>query len=382
MLCVIQDHVIGRYTMGSVTWRRHFVDVRQRGSMSWEDYLKQVYNDPVNAGSFSGPDKLYRYVRNQGKYVLSKYKIRKWLQRQEAYSLQRGVRRHFKRNRVVALGIDDQWDVDLMDMSKYAKQNDGVAFVLIVIDIFSKFLWMRPLKDKPGQSVTSAFENILRDGRRPTRIRTDKGQEFRARVFNAFLNTRSIEHLYAQNTETKANYAERVIKTIKAKVYRYITYQQSYRYVDHLQDFAANYNATYHRTIGIPPDKVTKAKETDVWWRMYWPKKTPVISKPKRVRRPFRFKVGDRVRISHLRNIFTREYDEKWSGEIFVVSERRLRGGLPVYRLKDYLNDEIKGTFYQAELQKVDVREDDEFKVEKILRTKDRGSWIVINSTL
>lgn len=187
--------------MGSVTWRRHFVDVRQRGSMSWEDYLKQVYNDPVNAGSFSGPDKLYRYVRNQGKYVLSKYKIRKWLQRQEAYSLQRGVRRHFKRNRVVALGIDDQWDVDIMDMSKYAKQNDGVAFVLIVIDIFSKFLWMRPLKDKQGQSVTSAFENILRDGRRPTRIRTDKGQEFRARVFNAFLNTRSIEHLYAQNTE-------------------------------------------------------------------------------------------------------------------------------------------------------------------------------------
>lgn len=91
------------------------------------------------------------------------------------------------------------------------------------------------------------------------------------------------------------------------------------------------------------------------------------------MRKPFRFKVGDRVRISHLRNVFTREYDEKWSGEIFVVSERRLRGGLPVYRLKDYLNDEIKGTFYQAELQKVDVREDDEFKVEKILRTKGRG---------
>lgn len=56
-----------------------------------------------------------------------------------------------------------------------------------------------------------------------------------------------------------------------------------------------------------------------------------------------------------------------------MVSERRLRGGLPVYRLKDYLDDEIKGTFYQAELQKVDVREDDEFKVEKILRTKGRG---------
>lgn len=219
--------------------------------MSWEDYLEQVYYNPVNAGSFSGPDKLYQYVRKQGKYVLSKYKIRKWLQRQEAYSLQKGVRRRFKRNKVIVLGIDDQWDADLMDMSKYSKQNDGVAFILIVIDIFSKLLWMRPLEDKKGQSVTAAFESILQEGRRPTRLRTDKGQVFRSRAFNAYLDDQNIEHLYAQNTEIKANYAERVIKTIKTKLYRFITYKQNYRYVDHLQDFAVNYNATYHRTIGM-----------------------------------------------------------------------------------------------------------------------------------
>lgn len=124
-----------------------------------------------------------------------------------------------------------------MDMSKYSKQNDGVAFILIVIDIFSKFLWMRPLEDKKGQSVTAAFESILQEGRRPTRLRTDKGQEFRSRAFNAYLDDQNIEHLYAQNTEIKANYAERVIKTIKTKLYRFITYKQNYRYVDHLQDF-------------------------------------------------------------------------------------------------------------------------------------------------
>lgn len=116
-----------------------------------------------------------------------------------------------------------------MDMSKYSKENDEVAFVLIVIDIFSKFLWMQPLKDKKGQSVTAALKNVLREGRRPTRIRSDKGQEFRSRTFNALLKEQNIEHLYAQNTEVKANYAERVIKTIKTKLYRYITYKQSYR---------------------------------------------------------------------------------------------------------------------------------------------------------
>ena len=237
--------------------------------MSWEDYLAKIYYDPVNAGSFSGPEKLYRYVRKAGKYVLSKYKIRKWLQRQEAYSLQRGVRRRFKRNKVITLDIDDQWDVDLMDMSKFSKENSGFSFILVVIDIFSKFLWMRPLKDKKGQSVTAAFQDILQDCRHPSRLRSEKGQEFRSKAFNALLKEQTIEHLYAQNTEIKANYAERVIKTMKAKLHRYITYKQSHRYVDKLQDFVKNYNATYHRTIGMAPVKVTKTDETNLWWRMY-----------------------------------------------------------------------------------------------------------------
>jgi hypothetical protein len=123
----------------------------------------------------------------------------------------------------------------------------------------------------------------------------------------------------------------------------------------------------------MSPDKVNKAKETEVWWRMYWPKKIAILSKPKRTTKPYKFKIGDHVRISYLRNVFSREYDQKWSGEIFLVSERRLRGGIPVYRLKDYLNEEIKGSFYQSELQKVDVREKDEFKVEKILKTRGQG---------
>ena len=342
--------------------------------MSWEKYLEEVYYNPLNAGSFSGPDKLFRYVKKEGKYVISKYKIRKWLQRQEAYSLQRPLRRHFKRNKVITTGIDDQWDADLMDMSSLSKENDGYMYILVVIDIFSKYLWMRPLKDKKGESVTHEFRDILQDGRFPSRLRTDKGQEFRSRTFNALLKEKEIDHLYAQNTEIKANFAERVIKTVKSRIYRYLTHKMSDRYIDHLQDFAENYNATYHRSIGMAPNKVTASKETDVWWKMYWPKRTPILSKVKRVRKPFKFTVGDKVRISHLRNVFSREYDQKWSGEIFVIAARYMRGGLPLYRLKDYMDDEIKGSFYQSELQKVNIHEDDAFKVEKILKSKGHGN--------
>jgi hypothetical protein len=83
--------------------------------------------------------------------------------------------------------------------------------------------------------------------------------------------------------------------------------------------------------------------------------------------------VGDKVRLTYIRNPFTREYDEKWTGEIFKISQKILRGGLPVYRLKDFHDEEIKGTFYQSELQNVDVRDDDLLKIERIVKTRGKG---------
>ncbi|XP_069109792.1 uncharacterized protein [Argopecten irradians] len=286
---------------------------------SWEDYLKDIYFNPANAGSFSGPDKLYRYVKKAGKYVISKYKIRKWLQRQEPYSLQRAIRHPFKRNKIFVTGIDDQWSADLMDMVKFKSENDGYSYILVVIDVFSKYLWLRPLKNKKGTSVSKALQDILSEGRQPSRIRSDKGQEFRSKDVNSLLNRYGITHLYAQN-ETKAAVAERVIKTIKTRLYRYFTHNRNYEYVKKLQSLIATIRHITGRS-----------------------------------------------------NPFTREYDQRWTGEIFSISQKVLRGGLPLYRVKDYDGDEIKGTFYQSELQKVGVRDDDMWKVETILKTKGKG---------
>jgi hypothetical protein len=158
-----------------------------------------------------------------------------------------------------------------------------------------------------------------------------------------------------------------VIKTIKSKMYRY-------NYIGELQKFSGSYNKTYHRTIGMIPNKVTKGKETNLWWKMYWLKKVSTESKSKTIRKPFRFKVGDKVRITYIRNIFTREYDELWTSEIIKVTQRIMRGGLPIYRLKNFHDEEIKRTFYQSELQRVDVRDDDIWKIETILKTKGKGN--------
>lgn len=342
----------------------------KRHNMYWEDYMAKIYYDPSAAGSFTEVDKLFRYVQQEGKYDISKYKVRKWLQRQQPYSLQRLVRRYYRRNKVVVAGIDDQWDADLMDMTKFKKENDGAQFVLLVIDIISKYVWMRPLKDKKGPTTARAFEDILREGRQPTKIRTDKGQEFGSKAFNNVLTDRNIQHLYSQNTKLKAIFAERSIKTIKTRMYRYMTFKQSQRYIDRLQKFARSYNKTYHRTIDAKPELVNPNNEEEVRVSTFLSREE--IPR-KQTKRPYKFKVGDKVRISKIASVLDREYDEKWSGEIFIVRRRFLRNGIPVYTLGDYNAEAITGTFYQPELQKVDVRDEDTFKIEKILKNRGRG---------
>jgi hypothetical protein len=328
-------------------------------------YLKDIYYDPANPASFSGPLKLYRAVKNEGQYNITLSEIKKWLQKQEPYTIHRQLRRKFPRNRVIVAGIDDQWDVDLMDLSSLAKFNDGIHYILLVIDIFSKFVWLRSLRSKTGKEVAEAFQSIFSEGRIPKYIRSDKGQEFKAQKVQTVFKKEKVHHFVTQN-EVKANYAERAIKTIKSKIFRYLSAKQTYRYIDVLSDIANSYNHTYHRTIGMSPVEVTKQNETSLWWTVYAPK----TKLPRK--RKFKFRVGDYVRISHLRAPFTREYDEKWTGEIFKISERFYRSNLPIYRLIDFHNEEVKGTFYEPELQKVIADEDTMWKVEKILKTRTR----------
>ena len=97
--------------------------------------LRKIYYDPTSPASFSGPDKLYVYVKKDGKYNISKYKIKKWLQRQEPYSMQRPLRKPSNRTHIVVAGIDDQWSADLMDTIKFSKYNDVFTYVLVVIDV-------------------------------------------------------------------------------------------------------------------------------------------------------------------------------------------------------------------------------------------------------
>ena len=106
---------------------------------------------------------------------------------------------------------------------------------------------------------------------------------------------------------------------------------------------------------------------------MYWPKE-PYDPNKKKHEVKYTFKIGDRVQATFLRRPFQREYDTRWSGEIFKISRRLMRQGQPIYKLVDWYNKPVRGTFYQKELQKVEVSDDDMFKIEKVIKYKGRGN--------
>ena len=153
----------------------------------WENYLNETYFDPKHPGSFAGPYKLYQILKQIGKPTTYN-NVRRWLQNQDAYSLLQPVKYKLKRKTIITKGIDDLWDVDLADVSNIAQHNDDIHFLLIVIDVFSKFLWVEPLLNKHHGSVLQGFKNIFtRTERRPNLLRSDKGKEFTNRWVKQYL---------------------------------------------------------------------------------------------------------------------------------------------------------------------------------------------------
>ena len=173
-------------------------------------------------------------------------------------------------------------------MQLLSRYNKGIRFLLCVIDIFSKYAWVVPLKDKKGVSIVKAFQSILKQSnRKPNKIWVDKGSEFHNASFKKWLQDNDIV-MYSINNEGESVVAERFIKTVKSKIYRHMTSISKNVYIDNLNDIVNEYNNTYHNTI--------KMKPIDV-------KDNTYINTDKEINnKDPKFKVGDHVRISKYKN--------------------------------------------------------------------------------
>ena len=270
-----------------------------------------------------------------------------------AEELHKPIIRNFKRRKVYS-SFKDIWGVDLADMTLISKFNKGIKYLLCVIDLFSRYSWVIPLKNKKGESIVEGFQSILKNSdRKPDKIWVDHRSEFYNNKFKNFLKENDIE-MYSTHNEGKSVVAERFIKTLKNKIYKHMTTIGKNVYFNVLDDIVDKYN-TVHSSIKMKPKDVTFVEYIEES-----NKKDP------------KFKIGNHVKNKN-KNIFSKSYTPNWSEEVFVMN--KVQNTVPwTYLINDLNGREIKGSFYEKELQKTDQKE---FRIEKVIKKK--GNKLYVN---
>lgn len=179
----------------------------------------------------------------------------------DANSLQKRVQRKFKRRHIITDSINTIWDGDLQDVRNISKYNDGIQYILVLKDIFSRFLFTAPLKQKTAAEVIKGLRSIFAKGRKPKVLRRDKGSKFQNKWVISFLKKKEVHSIYTEN-ETKSNFAERSIQKLENRLHRMFVQNDSYKFVDELANITQSINATPSRPLGdMIPVAVTKDTE-------------------------------------------------------------------------------------------------------------------------
>lgn len=265
---------------------------------------------------------------------------------QLAKELHKPVRKNFERRKIITKGINELWAADLLIMTTVnVKINKGFKYMLNVIDTFSKFAWIVPLKKKDGKSVAEAFEKILKScDKTPDLLHTDAGKEFLNKDFQAVLDHYNIK-MYQTFSEKKSSIIERFNRTINEKLKVQFEVYKNTNWVDIIDNILHEYNfKDKHRTIGVAPSKVNKKNEKEILEKMF--PTNDKIDKPT-------FKIGDKVRIYSYKKLFENKYKNNWTHEIFIITKVYFTDPI-TYTIQDLNKEPILGKFYKYELQKTD----------------------------
>jgi hypothetical protein len=307
------------------------------------------------------------------------------IKRKIVEEIHKQARRHFPRRKIVVKSIRDLYQCDLIDMTPYVRDNNNYKYILIVIDCFTKMVYAESMKTKRGSETAEAMRKILVRAGKPRLVQSDLGTEFYSPEFRKLMNEFKIGH-YSTYSVIKASMAERVIRTIKGRLFKEFSFLGSYRWTDILQRVINSYNNTRHRTIGMKPNEVNKNNEQYLLRTVY------ATKTPKRQRFAKKFEEGQHVRISRYRHVFAKSYHPGWTTEIFKI--RKVQQTKPdSYLLEDMTGKPIEGAFYAQELQRTTLVND--YLIEKVLRKRgdelyvkwlgfgdEHNSWISKNDVL
>lgn len=333
--------------------------------------LHQIYKDVRYPPAFTSPHALHRYETK-----ISKTFIKQWLKANETHTRFKHKQKTYNRPTILVGGVDYQWCADLIDMSSLARYNDNTNFLLTVIDVFTKYAWVEPLKSKTMLEIVRGFTNIFaRTSRLPHSIQTDRGKEFLNIKVDKLFSEKHIKHFTSNDQKIKSSVIERFNRTLESRLFKAMYSKNSNRYLELLPHVVGGYNNTYHSAIGKAPSTITPSDTEAVWKRLYGLKRHKAFENY--VKAQNRFSVKTPVRISIEKNVFEKR-TPNWSKEIF-----RIKKILPatstdgvVLQLADIKGNDLHGYFNIGEVQPIVISHPFQ-KVEKILK-KYKNNWFFV----
>ena len=325
-----------------------------------------AYTTPGHPIAFSAPGSVYKFYKGQ----LSKSKIKDILASVDTYTKHREFKKPKAYNPYYIFSRRQQVQADLIDIRSLRDQNDGVQYLLVIINSFSRKLYVYPLKTKSAKEVADAFREwiAIQPSVIPKNILTDAGTEFTNRLVKSIMQENNIK-MHIARGQSKAGIVERVNKTLQILIYKYLTHRETLRYVDVLPNLVLTYNNRGHRSLNnMTPMKAdlvrNEGKILDIHMQKY--------SKIKR-KKP-KFSIGDVVRVKTYATYPSsghRAYAEQFRGEYFIIDRIANKMPIPMFHIKSWdTGEQIVGGFYSNELTST---KGDVFKIERVLRQRGRG---------
>lgn len=334
--------------------------------LSLQERVSRAYKTPGHPVAFSAPGTVARH------FNITQDKAKEILEHIEGYTLHREYKKPKIYNPYYVHKRREQVQADLIDISKIARQNNGVQHLLLLIDIFTKRVWVYPVKNKNARTIESVLSRWIRSlDETPDKLMTDQGTEFvNQRVQNLLLR-HNIEWQAALGT-SKAAIAERANKSIQILIYKYLTQNETLRYIDKLDNIIQSYNKRGHRSLDFfSPQQADSPQNEGMIHAIHQTRYTKLAAHR---RDTLPFKVGDLVRIkTDVKQVSSsrRAYAEQFKGEYFNII--RINRTLPIamYYLRSVDTQElIRGGFYANELQR---QRGDIYKIERIIRRRVRN---------
>ena len=342
--------------------RRHH---RQRQAAIDEQTVARAFRTPGHPAAFSAPKNVSRVFAQRG---VSESRAKRILESEDSYVLHREYKRPKAYNPYYIYRRRDLIQADLIDIRKLRLQNDGVEYLLLIIDVFSRRVWLLPIKKKSAGEMKRALDQWLTSLRRKPKIfSSDAGLEFWNAPVRNLMTRHGVEMQVAGGT-CKAAYAERANKSIQILIYKYLTDRETLRYVDVLPQLVSTYNKRGHRSLEYhSPAEADKVRNEELIRGVHMRRYASV-----RRKKPTH-QLGDMVRIkTNAKAIVSsrRSYAEQFHGEYFRIVRINRRLPIPLFYLKSLdTGEQIRGGFYSNELSRV---RGNLFKIERVIQRRTR----------